>query len=222
MPKEQIQSLQKYTDKKLAYYKESSKTALKVLDAQIKLADKVSLRKHKETIEAYRVECAAINAQKKIVIAECDARVKEADINAKKEVKIVKAILDSDDKQHKLDKQCEILEKMMEVALEAYNKKIEYYDSVSQRAQDFFEPQMKSIDEDINNLLALQEESTDNPKLMFYITKQIQGLRDTRNEINTQYKSLQSDLIKATELAKLEAPGQKTISGFTSNVGLIS
>lgn len=222
MSKGEFQSVQKYSDKKLAYYKESSKTALKVLDAQIKLADKVSLRKHKEAIEACRVETVAIQAQKEITIAECDARVKEADIEAKKEVKIVKAILDSDDKKYKLDKQCEVLEKMMEVSLEAFNKKIEYYDSVSQRAQEFFEPQMKSIDEDINNLLALQEESTDNPKLMFYITKQIQSLRETRNEINTQYKSLQSDLIKATELAKLEAPGQKTIGGFTSNVGLIS
>lgn len=221
MANESTKSLQKYSDKKLKLYKETNKTALKVLNAQIKLADKVSLRRHKEEMEAYRVEAAAIAAQRTVAIKELEEKTKIADIEAKKEIKIVKMILENEEKKYKLDKQCEILSKMLEVAQDAFNKKIEYFDALSQRAQDFFEPQIAAIEDDIKALQSQQEEATDNPKLIFYITKQISEFQKIRNEINIEYKKLQSDLIKAVDLAKLEAPGQKVISGYTSNIGLI-
>ena len=106
----------------------------------------------------------------------------------------------------KIQEQSDCIQKLIDSVFNAFNSKIDFYRTQLQSCENFFQPQIASIQEEIRHLENLKDEYTNDNEKWILIRKRIDRLTDTQQEINNKYLKIHADLTTAVKLAQLEMP----------------
>ena len=106
----------------------------------------------------------------------------------------------------KIQEQSDCIQKLIDSVFNAFNSKIDFYRTQLQSCENFFQPQITSMQEEIRHLENLKDEYTNDNEKWILIRKRIDRLTDTQQEINNKYLKIHADLTTAVKLAQLEMP----------------
>jgi hypothetical protein len=184
--------------------------SLNVRNAEIKAQNKLDLAKIQAVADyklaqlksSTQIQRDEISANKDIELAKTRAeeRILTKVIDATKEIRMA----EEKTEQLRIKEQSKILEQLANNALDAFNRKFDFYESQLQLCKDFFMPQIESLNQYIETLQEQYNSNFKNQEAHIYVFNQIDKLEKTRNDLNQKVVDIISKLTTEARLEKLD------------------
>ena len=148
---------------------------------------------HKERVKEiqcrFEYQLAKLETQIEIARIENDAKIRLSELETQR-VRIVE--------------QSKCFQKLIEVAEASYKTKFEFFTAQLKSAENFFLPQLESINLELKNLNQQRDRALGNQDLFMLLQNQISRLSKEKTALNENYMKIQSDLTYAASISKLE------------------
>lgn len=106
----------------------------------------------------------------------------------------------------RITEQSKCLQHALDVALAAYNRKVDFYQAQLESCDNFFRPQIQAMQDEIKFLENKKDESMNDMDKYIVISKRIDRLSEYCDKVNDKYMTFHDKLTAAVKLAQLEAP----------------
>lgn len=106
----------------------------------------------------------------------------------------------------RITEQSKCLQHALDVALAAYNRKVDFYQAQLESCDNFFRPQIQAMQDEIKFLESKKDESMNDMDKYIVISKRIDRLSEYCDKVNDKYMTFHDKLTAAVKLAQLEAP----------------
>lgn len=183
-----------------------------IIQSGIDYADKRAAEQYQLQVQNMQLEERRIQGQVQAAMA----AAREATEQKRIEMEARANELSAEVERLKIMEQSKCFQHALDVAQQAYNRKIDFYQAQLKSCDDFFRPQIAAMQEEIKFLENKKDTVFNDPSQYTIISKRLDRISDYCRDVNNKYLKFHDSLTAAVKIAQLDNPMKSANLGYSN------